>query len=265
MRQSDIDGTRWRRQPFISIVTPDRRLNWAYVLILIALWPLPEVIRLGSQTCASADDAAPASDTAKPQADKVLPKAGEGGWRPLFDGKTLTNWKPTNFGGEGEVYVKDGVVGFHMGNPLTGITWDGAELPKVNYELAFETRRVEGGDFFCALTFPYKDSHASLVLGGWGGAVTGMSSINGYDASENETTDYFKFEKGKWYKVRLKVTDSAITAFIDDEQLFEVETADKTISTRIEVDVSKPLGFCSFETQGEVRNIRLREIKPDKD
>jgi hypothetical protein len=210
-----------------------------------------------------AGQAADSTAADAPQA-KELPKAGEKGWRPLFDGESLANWKPTNFGGEGEVYVKDGVVGFHMGNPLTGITWDGADLPKVNYELTFESRKVEGGDFFCALTFPYKDSHASLVLGGWGGSVTGMSSINGYDASENETTDYFKFEKGKWYKVRLKVTDSTITAFIDDEQLFEVETADKTISTRIEVDVSKPLGFCSFETQGEVRNIRLREIKPDK-
>jgi hypothetical protein len=230
-------------------------------LLAITAILLPATLQGAEPPTAQAVEAPAADAPAKP---KELPKADEKGWRPLLDGKTLTNWKPTNFGGEGEVYVKEGVVGFHMGNPLTGITWDGADLPKVNYELTFESRRVEGGDFFCALTFPYKDSHASVVLGGWGGAVTGMSSINGYDASENETTDYYKFEKGQWYKVRLKVTDSTITAFIDDEQLFQVETADKTISTRIEVDVSKPLGFCSFETQGEVRNIRLREIKPEK-
>lgn len=229
-------------------------------LLAITAILLPATLRGDEPPAAQTAESPSAEAPAEP---KQLPEADDDGWRPLLDGKSLTNWKSTNFGGEGEVYVKDGVVGFQMGNPLTGITWDGAELPKVNYELAFEARKVEGGDFFCALTFPYKDSHASLVLGGWGGAVTGMSSINGYDASENETTDYFKFEKGQWYKVRLKVTDATITAFIDDEQLFQVETADKKISTRIEVEVSKPLGFCSFETQGEVRNIRLREIEPE--
>lgn len=199
----------------------------------------------------------------RPEGDSkpaALPEAGADGWRTLFDGKTLSGWKATNFGGEGNVYVADGALGFEMGNPLTGITWAGAELPKVNYEVAFEGRRVEGGDFFCALTFPYQDHYASLVLGGWGGAVIGMSSINGYDASENETTDYFKFNKGQWYKVRLKVTDDVIEAWIDDESIFRVETADKKISTRIEVDLSKPLGFCSFETQGELRNLKLREV-----
>lgn len=202
-------------------------------------------------------------DTAKPQA---LPEAGEDGWRPLFDGKTLTNWKATEFGAEGEVYIEDGVLGFDMGHPLTGVTWAGAPLPKVEYELEFEGRKVKGSDFFCALTFPCQDSHASLVLGGWGGAVIGLSSINGYDASENETTDFHKFEHGKWYKVRLKVTDGIVEAWIDDEQILNVETADKKISTRIEVDPSKPLGFCSFETQGEIRKLRLRELKPgDKD
>ena len=192
-------------------------MKYRLVLLGVTAILLPAMLHGAEPPAAQAGDSPAAETVQKP---KQLPKADAKGWRPLFDGRSLTNWKPTNFGGEGEVYVKEGVVGFHMGNPLTGITWDGAELPKVNYELAFEARRVEGGDFFCALTFPYKDTHASLVLGGWGGAVTGMSSINGYDASENETTDYYKFEKGQWYKVRLKVIATPITAFIDDEQLF---------------------------------------------
>jgi Domain of Unknown Function (DUF1080) len=199
------------------------------------------------------------SDTAEAR----LPPAGEDGWRPLFDGKTLTHWKSAEFGGEGKVYVREGVIGFEMGNPLTGVTWSGAPIPQVDYELECEARRVQGGDFFCALTFPFKDTHGSFVLGGWGGAVIGLSSINGYDASENETTDYYKFEKGQWYKVRLKVTPDRIIGWIDDEQVFDVETAEKRISTRIEVDPSKPLGFCSFETQAEVRKVRLRELKPE--
>ena len=169
---------------------------------------------------------------------------------PLFDGKTLTNWKSTEFGGEGEVYVQDGVLGYDMGNPLTGITWTGAKLPTVNYEVRFEARKVRGGDFFCALTFPVQDNYQTLVLGGWGGAVIGLSSINGYDASENETTDYYTFKKEQWYKVHVKVTDKTIQSWIDGESINEVEYAGKRLSTRIEVDPSKPFGVCSFETQG---------------
>lgn len=223
------------------------------VLTVCLLTPLGSVV--------TADP--PASATAEaPAKPKTLPKADKEGWRTLFDGKTMTGWEATNFGGQGEVTIKEGALGFEFGNPLTGVNWIGADLPKVDYEVEFESRRVQGGDFFCAFTFPYKESHASLVLGGWGGAVTGMSSINGYDASENESTDYYKFEKEQWYKVRLKVTDTQITAWVDGEQLFQVETEDKTISTRIEVDLSKPLGFCSFETVGEVRKVRMRKVKP---
>src|ERR1700722_19848479 len=31
-------------------------------------------------------------------------------WKPLLDGKSLTGWKATNFGGEGDVSVKNGIV-----------------------------------------------------------------------------------------------------------------------------------------------------------
>ncbi|MCA9079365.1 MAG: DUF1080 domain-containing protein [Planctomycetaceae bacterium] len=196
----------------------------------------------------------------KPQ----LPAADEHGWRKLFDGKTLTNWQSTNFGGEGVVSVVDGALVMRQGEPLTGVTWKGAELPKVNYEIELETKRIEGNDFFCALTCPIKDSACSLVLGGWGGTVVGISSINGFDASENETTDYLSVENDKWYKVKLKVTDTHIQAWLDGEQIANVDYTDKEISVRIEVEVSRPLGLSTFQTVGAVRNFRMRELKEDK-
>jgi len=199
---------------------------------------------------------------------KDAPPASE--WQQLFDGKTLTNWKPTEFGGEGEVYVEDGALVIDMGNPMTGVTWTGGALPKVNYEVELEGRRVTGSDFFCALTFPVKDDYASLVLGGWGGTIVGISTIDGIDASENETTDFFKFNRNEWYKIRLKVTDEKIEAWIeeqlrDDElvdiQIVDVELGNKEIDVRIEVELSKPFGLASFETQGQIRNLRLRSLK----
>ncbi|MCA8990947.1 MAG: DUF1080 domain-containing protein [Planctomycetaceae bacterium] len=194
---------------------------------------------------------------------KQLPKADDKGFIPLFDGKTLTNWKATNFGGEGEVLTEEGCLIMKAGEPLTGVTWDGAELPKSNYEISLEAKRVQGDDFFCALTAPVGDSACSLVLGGWGGTVIGISNINGFDASENETTDYFSFDKDHWYKIRLRVTDTHIQAWIDKDQIANVDYSDKQISVRIEVEVSRPLGLATFQTEGHVRNFKLQKLKTE--
>ena len=66
--------------------------------------------------------------------------------------------------------------------------------------------KIEGADFMCGLTFPVGDSHASLILGGWGGTVAGISSIDGHDASENETSSFISFPKDRWYTIRMRVT-----------------------------------------------------------
>ena len=123
-------------------------------------------------------------------------KAADAGWQPLFDGKTLANWKPTKFSGEGAVKVENGRLVLEAGKTLTGITWAGPALPTTNYEIALQAMRVEGRDFFAGVTFPVDDSFCSLILGGWGGAVVGLSSINGMDASENDTSQSIEFEIG---------------------------------------------------------------------
>src|SRR6185503_4177517 len=46
-------------------------------------------------------------------------------WKPLFDGKTLSNWKSTKFSGEGPVKVENGQIVLEAGTTLTGITWTG--------------------------------------------------------------------------------------------------------------------------------------------
>lgn len=188
--------------------------------------------------------------------------------RILFDGKTLTGWKVTKFGGEGPVVAADGVLDLGFGTFMTGVTYDGKkEIPTSNYELSLEAKRADGTDFFCGLTVPYKDSHFSLIVGGWGGGVTGISSIDGLDASENDTTRYIPYKKGVWYCIRLKVTDDLVEVWIDNEKTIAFKVDEEKFSTRIEVDLSKPLGICSFDTQAHLRNIRLRtwDAKPTND
>lgn len=177
----------------------------------------------------------------------------------LFDGKTLGKWAITDFGGQGEVYVKDGAIIMEMGNDMTGINWTGP-LIRMNYEVTLEASRLKGSDFFCGLTFPVGENPCTLILGGWGGEVCGLSNIDYYDAANNETTRLIPFENGRWYRVRLQVTPDRIQAWLDDEELVNIEITDRKIDIRPEVDLSKPLGIATWQTSGAVRNIHMREL-----
>ena len=178
----------------------------------------------------------------------------------LFDGQTLAGWQTTKFIGGGTVKVEDGQVVLEAGNDLTGITWAGAPLPTTSYELTLQARRVEGSDFFAGVTFPVGDSHCSLILGGWGGTVIGLSSINGMDASENETSQSMTFEQGRWYGVRIRVTPAKISVWLDERQIVDQNLAGNKIDIRGEVDASRPLGVASWRTKAALRDIRLRRL-----
>jgi hypothetical protein len=195
---------------------------------------------------------------ARPQTAK--PAADAQGWQPLFDGKTLTNWEPTKFTAEGPVTVEDGRIILSTGRNITGITWAGPELPKTNYELALQAMRVEGSDFFAGITFPVADSFCSLILGGWGGSVVGLSSINGMDASENDTSQSVTFENGRWYNVRIRVTPGKIESWLDDRQIITQGLKGNKVDIRLEVELSKPLGIASWKTKAALRDIRLRRL-----
>jgi hypothetical protein len=188
------------------------------------------------------------------------PKDPAQAWEPLFDGKTLSNWQSTKFIGEGPVRVENGQIVLEPGNDLTGITWTGPRLPTTNYELALQAMRLEGGDFFAGVTFPVNDSFCSLILGGWGGTVVGLSSINGMDASENQTSQSIAFEPRRWYDVRVRVTPAKIEAWLDERQIVDVDLKGNKVDTRIEVDPSKPLGIASWRTKSALRAIRLRRL-----
>ena len=191
-------------------------------------------------------------------ADAPAAKVAE--WTPLFDGKTLTGWKEPGFSGQGEVKVADGSIVLDMGNDITGVNYTG-DIPKENYEVALEAMRVEGSDFFCALTFPVGETHCTFVVGGWGGSMVGISNINGDDASENETSQTKKFEKGRWYKFRVRVTNSKIETWIDDAQAVDLDLQGKRIAMRPgEIELSKPFGIATYRTRGAVKDIRLRKL-----
>ena len=183
------------------------------------------------------------------------------GWRLLFDGKSLAGWRVTDFGGGGRVEVQNGLLVFWMGEPFVGVNYTN-EMPKVNYEVTFEAMRVAGSDFFCGLTFPVSDSHCSLIVGGWGGGVVGISSIDGADASENETSQYVTFETGRWYRIRVRVSEQRLEAWIEQKKVVDMLTAGRKISTRFgDIELSKPFGIASWSTSSAFRGIRVRDVE----
>ena len=217
--------------------------RWAGLLVLVAFG-----LAAGCWEAPTGSSPAPA------------PAADAEGWESLFDGKTLGRWEVTEFGGQGDVRIEDDRIVLDMGSAdLTGITWTGDVL-RMNYEVELEAMRVDGSDFFCGLTVPVRDSCVTLVIGGWGGSMVGLSSLDGMDASENETTQIIDFENGRWYRIRMRVTETKIEAWIDDEQVIDAEPGERKISVRWEVEPSQPLGVAAWQTTAALRNIRIRRL-----
>lgn len=196
---------------------------------------------------------------ADPPATKQAPQPSETkpddkDWKPLKG-----SWVVSQFGGDGAVEITDNLIKFAFGDPLTGIRWEG-DVIRENYELELEARRTDGFDFFCGLTFPVGKDNVSFILGGWGGGVVGISSVDGRDASENDTTSFRNFDNGKWYKVRVRVEPNEIRCWIDDKAAAEQIREGHEFDIRYEMDQSVPIGVAAFQCTSELRNLRVRKL-----
>lgn len=192
-------------------------------------------------------------------------RAAEPAWISLFDGKTLDGWKVTDFGGPPEeVHIDNGTLVLEMGAAaMSGVTRT-RDVPKLDYEVSLEAMRVDGSDFFCGLTFPVQDAFCSLIVGGWGGTLVGLSSFGGMDASQNETGTSMTFENGRWYPIRLRVTAGRIQAWIGDKRVIDAHPGERRVSVRAEVENSKPFGIATWHTKAALKEIRLRLLSPDE-
>lgn len=219
--------------------------------------PASEVTTIASETAEKE-----AAKEAKKKEKKPAAPPKDPNLHVLFDGKELGKWEPIQFGGEGEVVVSEtGTMEFDFGAIMTGVKWSEEAPATVNYELELDAMKLDGNDFFCALTFPVKDSHATFVIGGWGGGIVGISSVDDLDASENETMNVEGFETDVWYHVKVRVTDEKIEAWIDDRQMVDLELGDKKISLRPgDIELCVPIGIASFMTRAQYKDIKLRKL-----
>jgi len=185
--------------------------------------------------------------------------------RLLFDGKSLADWETVDIGGSGQVELEGGVMIINQGDSLSGVVYKKPqELPVTNYEISLLAKRLQGVDFFCALTFPVGDLKkcATLICGGWGGSVTGISSIDDVDASNNATGSYQKYEDDKWYSVRLRVTPENLSVWIDDKQVVDQDIKGRKVSLRPgPIESYAPLAISTYNTTGAIKAVRLKVLK----
>jgi len=213
--------------------------------------------------------AALSASAAEPKGKSKAAATKDPGVIHLFNGKDLTGWKLSDFAAQGGVEVDAEFEGgpvliVQLGEVLSGVNYTNP-VPRVDYEITLDAMKLDGSDFFVGLTFPFKEKHATFVCGGWGGGVVGISSIDHGDASENETTKFMGFEKNKWYRIKVRVTAERIQAWIDDEEVANVETKDKDIDMRPgEIESAIPLGLSTFQTRAAYRNVVLRKLPPAK-
>lgn len=176
----------------------------------------------------------------------------------------LKQWTSANIPDQGEVSIQSNALVLKAGQPMTGVRFDGwqqAGLPCSGYTVEYQARRVDGRDFFGALTFPVRtsDTCATLVLGGWGGAVTGISSIDFSDANENQTRSEQRYENGRWYAVKLRVGEGDLQVFLDGRIIVNVSIRGRNISLRAGfIDHCAPFGFASYASTCEVKDLRVQ-------
>jgi len=199
------------------------------------------------------DRGSPPAPASAPRVLELFPLEGLDGWRQLDD----------LIGGGGPVAMESGVLTLGAGNPVNAIVLEASRfpIPDAAYEIEVEAMRVEGRDIFCGLTFPVpgRDACVTLVAGGWGGATTGISSIDGRDASANETMSVQRYENGRWYAIRVRAEPDYLQVWIDGRTVAAINIRGRQVGLRVgEVEQCQPLGFLTWETTARLRDLRVR-------
>ncbi len=181
----------------------------------------------------------------------------------LFNGKDLSGWKVAPFDGGGSVSVlSNGWVLCDAGDPLSGIAYTN-NPPTMNYEISLEAMRVKGSDFFIALTIPVVSNFCTVIIGGWGGSLCGVSSVDYMDASENQWSEGRNLENDRWYLLRVRVTPGVLQVWLDnDYYTARIEYGDsKRLSLRSgDIDKTTPLGLATYRTRALWRHFTVTPI-----
>jgi predicted Ser/Thr protein kinase len=182
-------------------------------------------------------------------------------WQSMFDGRTLNGWHVVQGGcctDHGDVTARDGSIVLAAGTQSTSMVWAG-EFPRTNYEVGLEAMRIDGNSTFCHVAFPVGASYCFLVVGADGDTVA-LDRVDGQGYSENQTRSRLAFERRRWYRVRLRVTDTEVTVWVDEGRAIQVRPADHVLTLPPAWSRLRPFGLGTWQTTGAIRGIALRRF-----
>lgn len=184
-------------------------------------------------------------------------------WK-LLSSEFAHAWKKAGIPDEGAFTILQGEARLEAGQPMTGSrfdSWQKHQLPVSDYSIEYEAMRVEGNDFFGTVTFPVLDTFVSFVVGGWGGTLVGLSSIDDMDASENNTRGNTYFKNNQWHKVRIEVRDEELQAWINSKLFVNTSLRGHKVGLRVgDIEKCAPFGFASYATKARIRNVIIRKL-----
>lgn len=173
-------------------------------------------------------------------------------------------WERAGIADEGSFTILHGAIRLEPGRPMTGARfagWQTFKMPLTRYSIEYQAMRVEGDDFFGTVTFPVRDSHVSLIVGGWGGSLVGISNIDDMDANENSTRGNGVFQNNVWHKVRIEVRDDDLRAWIDSKLFVNVSTKGHKLGLRPgDIEKCVPFGFASYTTHAQIRDVVITKL-----
>ena len=74
------------------------------------------------------------------------------------------------------------------------------------------------------------------------------------------TTGTYNFDNDIWYRIRLRVSDAKIEAWINGEQVIDLGRAGHRFSVWYEQEAARPFGISTWDTGAALREIRVRRL-----
>lgn len=185
----------------------------------------------------------------------------------MLEAAMLPQWETVAIEGAGKPQMGPGEFVLPEGAPMTAVRfggWEAMGLPVVDYAIEYEAMRVAGQDFFGAVTFPIRSlkTCATLVNGGWGGGLVGISNIDEQSANENATRSEHRFVNGQWYRFRLEVRSEEIKGWLDGRLIINASLKARTISLRAgDIEQCAPFGLATYGTTGKVRGLVVEALR----
>jgi hypothetical protein len=136
----------------------------------------------------------------------------------------------------------------------------------MSYEVKVEALRKEGSDFLIALTLPVESNACTVVIGGWGGGLCGISSVDFMDASENGFSSGIALTNNVWYTLRVRVTPGLLEVALNDTLYTAKVPFEKSsrfsLRSGSDIDKTLPFGLATFETHALWRNLTVTTPPP---